>query len=300
MSADLVTHPEVVRAIVRILRRAGVAQQDTNDGVGDVQLRILKWMRLRPKFRWPKTVEEMKALAIRATKTELLDRWKKAKRRKAKGDAGAIVEDPDSHAAESRPSSEREPIDQKRFIELLRRVLDEREKGDIDARILDLLVDDEDQASIGEKLGLSHQQVRDRLRSMRAAFALAMTATFSVGGALVILLALRVPQGPTPTRYYQPSTDVAFNEASPDKVAAEEREQARAPCRSADWDKCLDLLDAAAQLDPQGDQAREIQAVRDAAQQFKDDDLREREVKFGPNAPKAPPKAPKPAPAPSK
>jgi hypothetical protein len=239
---------------------------------------------------WPATVDAWKGLAITATKSFLFDRWKKAKRRAKLGDAGVVVEDADTHVAETRRLSERDPLDHKKGLQLLDEFLAESKKGDLDARILDALMDDKDQAEIALELGLTHQQVRDRVRVIRATFGAKVTA-FLGAGALGLFLLLR---GPAEPRYVAVGPDTVFTDASPEAEAAHLRDMAREPCRASKWDRCVDLLDQAARLDPAGDKAPEIQAVRDRVAQDLNDQLREREAKPGshPQAPKAP-KAPK-------
>jgi len=289
MSAELLTHRDVTTSISRILRCAGIRQQDMGDGVGDVQLRILHSLRNKPRFLWPATVDAWKGLAITATKSHLYDRWKKAKRRARLGDVGVVVEDVDAHAAESRRLSERDPLDHEKGLRLLDQFLAESKKGDLDARILDALLDDKDQAEIAVELGLTHQQVRDRVRVIRATFGAKVTAVLGAG-ALGLFLLLR---GPAEPRYYALAPDTVFTEASPEEESADLRDLARAPCRASDWARCLELLDEAASLDPAGDRAPEIQAARDRVAQEMNDQLREEEAKPK-TAPQPSPRAPKP------
>ena len=287
-NAELLTHATVTGTIVRIVRCAGIRKQEHEDAVGDVQLRILHSLRNKPQLLWPKTVEAWKGLAISATKSFLFDRWKKAKRRAKLGDVGVVVEDAGEHAAETRRLSERDPLDQAKAMRLLGDFLEEGKKGDLDARILDALLDDKDQAEIAAELGLTHQQVRDRIRVMRAAFGAKVTAILG-SGALALFLLLRVPTEP---RYYAPGPEAAFTEASPEEESADLRDMAREPCRASDWGRCTELLDQAATLDPAGDKTPEIQAVRDRMAQELDDRLRQQEAK-PPRVPQRP-KAPQP------
>jgi DNA-directed RNA polymerase specialized sigma24 family protein len=288
MSAKLLTHADVTKTIARILRCAGVRAQDMGDGVADVQVRILHALRNRPQLLWPTTVEAWKALGIRATKSHLYDQWKKAKRRAELGDVGVVVENSDEHAAETRRLSERDPLDHEKGLKLLDEILTESKKGDLDARILDALLDDKDQAEIAAELGLSHQQVRDRVRVLRATFGAKVTAVLGAG-ALGLFLLLK---GPTEPRYYALAPDTVFTEASPEEESADLRDMARQSCQASSWDRCIELLDEAARLDPAGDQAPAIQAVRDRVAQERNDELRQEEAKPHP-APTAPPKAPK-------
>lgn len=73
--------------------------------------------------------------------------------------------------------------------------------------------------------------------------------------------------------------DVVLGETPPAELATELRNEARGVCRRGEWRRCLDLLDDAADLDPAGDQAPEIQAARDAATQGFDDALRQERAK---------------------
>jgi DNA-directed RNA polymerase specialized sigma24 family protein len=273
--AELLTHRDVTTAVSRILRCAGIRPQDMGDGVGDVQLRVLHSLRNKPALMWPATVEAWKGLAITATKSLLYDRWKKAKRRTKLGDVGVVVEDADAHAAEGRRLSERDPLDHQKGLQLLDQFLAESKKGDLDARILDAMLDDKDQAEIAAELGLTHQQVRDRVRVIRATFGAKVTAVLG-SGALALFLFLR---GPAEPRYYALGPETSFTEATPQEVSADLRDMARAPCRASEWAKCLELLDEAAELDPAGDRAPEIQAARDRVAQEMNDNLREEEAK---------------------
>jgi len=275
MSAELLTHPDVTKPIVRILRSAGIRPQDMGDGVADVQVRILHSLRNRPQLPWPGTVDAWKGLAITSTKHFLLDLWKKAKRRKKLGDVGAVVEDVDAHEAEARRLSERDPLDHQKGLRVLDEYLAESKKGDLDARILDALLDDKDQAEIATELGLTHQQVRDRVRVMRAAFGAKVTAILG-SGALAVFLLLK---GPAEPGYYALGPETVFTEASPQEESADLRDMARGPCRESRWKECLELLDEAARLDPAGDRAPEVQAARDHIAEGLNDELREEEAK---------------------
>jgi hypothetical protein len=178
-------------------------------------------------------------------------------------------------------------MDHQKALALLDDFLAERNKGDLDARILDAMLDDKDQAEIAADLGLTHQQVRDRIRAMRSAFAAKVTAVLG-SGALALFLLLRGPA--QPAGYYALGPETPFTEASPQEEAADLRDLAREDCRSATWDRCAELLDAARELDPSGDAAPEIQAARDRMAEELNDLLREREAKPGatPHRPKAP------------
>jgi DNA-directed RNA polymerase specialized sigma24 family protein len=291
--ADLLATPEIARVLAGILRKAGIPAQDLSDAVGDVQLRVLRSLRNRPVMLWPGDLEEWKRLSIRAARSHLIDQWRRAKRRKELGDQGLVAENPDEAQAPGRRPSERDPIDQKRALALLDEFLDGR--ADVDDKILEGLLDDKDQAEIAKELGLSHQQVRDRVRSMRAAFR--VKAGAALGGILTVVLVLFLG-GPHEPRYYARAPEQVLADAPPEEVAADLRDQARPMCQSRQWDRCMQLIDDAAVLDPQGDRAPEIQAARDAYQQLLDDQQSSRMAKPGDHPPRPRP-APGAPPAPS-
>ncbi len=290
MSADLIVHPVVVRAIGGLLFVAGIPAQERGDGVADVQVRVLRSLHRKPDFLWPKTVESMKGLSVRCTLSYLIDRQRKATRRRRLGDVGVVVENPDDHEAQTRRPSERHPLDLQKVRTIVRAYLEQSNMPAEDARILEGLLNDEDQAQIGKEIGLSHQQVRDRVRKFRTAFRIEAAALGA--GALAVFLFLRALGGPHVPRYYPHAEDVALKDASPQQIAADLRERARPSCRNAKWAPCLALLNAAADLDPDGDGADEIQAVRDRAQSELEDETRGRDAKTG--LPLPTPKSPRP------
>jgi DNA-directed RNA polymerase specialized sigma24 family protein len=283
MSAEALAHPDVVQAVSGVLRHGGIAPADLGDAVADVQVRVLHALRNKPALLWPQTRESWKALSIRAAQTLLIDRSKKARRR-AKTDAGAC-EEPDAHPAPARRPSEREPLDQKMAVELLAAHLAESKHPAIDLEIVDRLQAGQDQATIAVEMGLSHQQIRDRVRAIRKSFRLRLSGVLGSAAAagFALLMILRSPGAPPKTEVANAlrpdAPEVVLTEASPTELAADLREQARDVCRRGEWVACLDRLDGAAVLDPAGDQAPEIQAARDAAAQGMNDELRQLEAK---------------------
>jgi hypothetical protein len=176
---------------------------------------------------------------------------------------------------------------------LLEEYLRESPKADIDARIIEGFLNDEDQAEIGKAVGLSHQQVRDRVRTIRAIFGVKAASVLGVG-ALAVLLLLRSPDVPSYPRYYS-HDEVTLKDATPQQLAGDLRERARPLCQKEEWLDCLVLLDAARTLDPEGDRALAIQGARDRAAAGLQD-MHEYDAKpgLGPRrkAPKPAPKAP--------
>jgi DNA-directed RNA polymerase specialized sigma24 family protein len=283
MSAELLAHPDVVKACTGILRGGGIAPQDLGDAVSEVQVRVLHSLRNKLQMMWPQTVESWKALTIRSTQTYLFDRTKKARRR-GKTDAGAC-ETPDDHAARPRRPSERDPLDQKLAMGVLAEHLAESKDAATDLEIVDRLQAGQDQAEIAAELGLTHQQVRDRVRAIRKSFrrrlAGAIGTVAAAGFALFMVLQPSEPEAWTHVAVtpHPNAPEVVVTEVPPARLAAEIRDRARGACRSSEWSDCLELLDAAAERDPAGDQAPEIQAARDAATSGVNDSLRQMEAK---------------------
>ena len=293
-AVDLIADTQVVLIIACILRADRVATQDLKDEIANVQYRMLKSLRKKLVVFWPVNVDEMKGLAVKCTRSRIVDRFREAKRKRKIGDVGNLVEDPDEHAASSRRASERDPLDHQKLVTFLDEFLKKSPKAAIDARIFEGWLNDEDQAEIAKAVGLSHQQVRDRVRTIRAVF-YGQLAVLGAG-ATALFIWLHGPELPNGPRFYlhPHADDVALKDATPLELAADLRDRARPLCQKAQWDDCLPLINAAATLDPEGDRSPAIQAVRDRAASEIEDNLRERESKFGPPSPR--PKAPKQAP----
>jgi DNA-directed RNA polymerase specialized sigma24 family protein len=254
--ADLLAHPDVVEVITRILRRFRVGTQDVGDGVADVQRRVLYSLRNKPLLLWPKDLAEWKRLAVRGTKHELIDRARKAKRRRELGDEGLVAPEPDTSAAEGRRHTERHPIDHARGMELLEQLLKENPNGETWRTILDGLCDDKDQAEIAKELGLSHQKVRDETRTMRARFH-AKVVTALGAGALAAALFLK-PSNPNVGAGRPPERPETTASSSPPltpeqaaKVAAL-RATGHAKALEKDWAACWEAYFEAERIDPEG------------------------------------------------
>jgi hypothetical protein len=282
MPAELLAHPDVVQAITRVIR-GDIARQDQPDAVGEVQLRVLHSLRNKPQLLWPQTLESWKALAIRSAQTWLFDRSKKAKRRK-KSDAGTI-EQPDEHADRARRPSEREPLDQKLAMGLFAEHLADSKHPEVDLEIVDRLQAGQDQAEIAVEMGMTHQQIRDRVRALRKSFRLRLTgavgAVAAAGFAFFMIFGSpgERPKSQLANAPHHLAPDAVLGETPPAELATDLRNEARGVCRNGEWRRCLDLLDDAAELDPSGDQAPEIQAARDVATQGFNDALRQERAK---------------------
>jgi len=289
--ADQLAHPEVTAAISRILRSAGIRAQDMEDGVANVQVKVLKSLSKKPFVKWPQDPGAWKGLAITSTKTYLIDRWRKAARDKKKGDVGLKVEDADTFELIMRRASERHPLDHQRALQLVEQVLGETSNRALMERILEAIVNDESHVQVAEEMGLKPQQVADKWRFFRADFR-AKVATVLGGGALAILgVLLTGRERPGEHRYYQHGPEVALHDATPLEVAAELRDEAKDLCVDhGNWDRCLELLNAAWRLDPEGDRSPSVQAMRDLAVQGQSDERHDRV--HNPELPAHPPTPP--------
>jgi DNA-directed RNA polymerase specialized sigma24 family protein len=186
----LLTHEEVIATFVYILRRGRIPTQELKDEVANVQLQILHSLRNVPWFLWPDTLPAMKALARKAAKTRIIDRWRKNKRDLEAGNLGSIIEDVDEHAAPSRHPSERDPIDQQTELRLLAEVAAASDKPDVTRRLIEGLYEGKGQKEIAEELSLSPREVRDRVAKIRRSFNRKVSAAFGGVGALSVGLFL--------------------------------------------------------------------------------------------------------------
>jgi DNA-directed RNA polymerase specialized sigma24 family protein len=262
---ELLTHPEVIATIVYILRRARIPMQEIDDGVQQVELRMLKSQRNKPQFLWPSTLPAMKALARKTTKTHVIDLWRKKNVDMEAGNVGLVIEDLDDHAAPSRHPSERHPMDQKTALGLLDEVVTASEKPELTRLLVEGLYEGKGQAEIAAELGLRPREIRDHVAQIRRRLARIRDSMLGVGALSVGLVLMTA-------RALHPS-DGQVGSGVPDKSAVELRKEAEPFCQRADWDPCLRLLNSAAELDPVGDRTPKIRKVReDAARRQKRDE----------------------------
>jgi DNA-directed RNA polymerase specialized sigma24 family protein len=261
---ELLTHPEVIATIVYILRSARIPTQELQDGVQQVELKMLQSQRNKPQFLWPNTLPAMKALARKTAETYVIDRWRKNNVDMKAGNLGLIVEDLDEHEAPSRHPSERHPMDHKTAFDLLEEVVTKSKQPELTRRVVEGLYEGKGQTEIATELGLPAREIRDHVAQIRRRFSRIRDSVLGVG-ALSVGLFFGV-------RALHPG-DGGVATGVPHKSAAELRNEAEPFCRRAEWDECLRRLDSAAELDPRGDRTPEIRKVRDeAARQQKRDE----------------------------
>jgi hypothetical protein len=289
-SAVLLHHAEVKAVIARIVGRF-LHTQDVEDGIGDVQLKVLGWQRRSPGTFWAKDLAGYKIVAATAAKSYLVSRYRR-KLLQDSFDAGLVVHDADAQASRVLDPAALEPADAKKALVLFAEDVEKSKHPEMIAEIFNRLLAGEDQAEIARNMCLSHQQVRDRVREIRKRFGkkkVGLLGTFGAGTAFAVgLFALRWMSGaytvaePTGVAYVNHRHEQqVFVEMTAVQQAKDIRESARFACRSFEWSECLDLLDRAAVIDPEGDRAPEVQAARDTATKIIDDEIRTANAKHG-------------------
>lgn len=210
------------------------------------------------------------------------------------------VELPETLASEDRPEEARS----------LARWATEQTQGNPDAiRTLDWMAREgsgEKLAHIAEEEALPAPQVRQRVsrlrRFMRAQWKAELAAVAAVVVAILVIWAwLRDPApqpvAPAPELVPIPAPEVVPPPTpSPVERGRAVRELALRDCQAERWQRCLDGLDEAAELDPAGDEAPDVAAARERAEEALAPDEAETMAKPGPDrsssarpTPQAPP-----------
>ncbi|HEY8090179.1 MAG TPA: hypothetical protein VIF09_20100 [Polyangiaceae bacterium] len=285
---DLLLHPEVVGATAKVLRGGGVQAQELSDAVGDVQLRVLHSLRNRPTFLWPREVGEWKGLCIQSARTWLYDRNDKAKSARKAGDVGLMAGDDAGGGAESHAPDVRDDL------ELVEQAVKSSAKPELDREVVRGMYEEEPQAIIAQRLGITEEVVRNRVRVIRQRFYALWSAVVVGATAIVLVFAMRRPDdggGFASIEHPRPLPSLV-------ELASFIREDAKKACGETDhFDRCIEELDQAKLLDPAGDQDPRIQQVR----QHVKDVQQERQDEQNPidNAKPGSPLFPQPKPAPT-
>jgi DNA-directed RNA polymerase specialized sigma24 family protein len=179
----LVAHPDVVRSIGATLRRKGVASQDLEEAIADVQVASIEVAR---SAGMPASLAQWKALATTIAVRRSLNRVRNARRRR-KYDAG-LCEEPDAYLSPTLHWEHRDPVDTKRFLVILKELFDTGQMPEDGQEILQAEADEVPREEIAAELGLTKTIVRKRLFRVRAKFRARLTAL----GMLVLLMLLLV------------------------------------------------------------------------------------------------------------
>jgi hypothetical protein len=251
MSEALFYDPAVLKVVRAILASRGIrGEQDLEDGIGEVVLACIE--HVRRTGRPPEGAEEAIVIARSIASAHGVDEARKRLHR-SKSNAGATA-DADEHAQQRPPSLD--PVDQERMLGAIRQVL-----RDDEIRVLADVGAGVPQTELAAETGTAPATQRKRTEASRdkAMRALGARGYWLAGGFAALLAgvgaviyagAFRTPGDPTHN--------------DPREQAAEQRSEAAAACGARSWDACASALDRAAQLDPKGDRAADVEALRAA------------------------------------
>jgi DNA-directed RNA polymerase specialized sigma24 family protein len=232
-------------AIEAVLRRQGVAPPDVED------LRQVVLAQALETSTPPPDLDQCIGLVRKMARDVAIDHFRRRARR-SKFDAGPY-ENPDDRAAVEAPGEER--LDVGRQIAW---VQDRIEDGTISPRQAGMLASAADGVpgiAIAREWGLTDQTVRNELSRARKTARLSWAAFIGSGVVAAIVLYGLVSRPP-------PAREVGADLPHRLQVAQQLRGRALQECRSERWADCLQDLDRAAQLDPAGDAAPEVQNAR--------------------------------------
>ncbi len=164
-TTPLVARGDVVRYLRATLRRYGVAPEDTADAIADAQLAAIEVARTG---RMPSDPAGWKALAATIAARSAIDRLRETEARR-KYDAG-LCEDPDAFAPPGPRGAERDPVDTKTYLDVLKDLFDSGWMPEHAAEILWGEADQTPHAEIAAELGVTETVVDNRLCRMRTTF----------------------------------------------------------------------------------------------------------------------------------
>jgi len=170
--AILLTDREVDRATCGTLLRNGWPEEEIEDGLADVRLRVIAAIhRGEPP---PPTLRAMRAFCAKVAKDHAIDRLRK--RETAEKWSDGLCEDPDEVAALVFSGEPRDPVDAARQLELAAELFREGKMPEHGVDILEGVASGCSYAEVGEDLGLTHWAVKGRLKTMRKRFSEAIVA----------------------------------------------------------------------------------------------------------------------------
>jgi DNA-directed RNA polymerase specialized sigma24 family protein len=182
----LVACPDVVRCIRTTLRRHGVARQDMDDAIADVQAECIEAVRTR---RAACSLAQWKALAATIAVRWALDRLREAKVR-SKYDVG-FCEDADAFVRPTLHWEHLDPIDRKKYLAVLKDLFDSGQMPEHGEEILQGEADEVPHEQIAAEIGVSTTVVDNRLYRMRSKF-FARLAALGMLSVVVLLLGVLV------------------------------------------------------------------------------------------------------------
>ena len=181
----LVAHRDFVRYVRATLARYGVARRDMEDAIADVQAGAIAAARRK---RMPADLEEWKALGVTVAVRQATKRQRKA-RVARKYDAG-LCEEPDRYLTPTLYWEQRDPVDTKRYLAILKDLFDAGEMPEDGAEILLGEADHVPHEELAQELGISRKAVGMRLVRMRDKFYARLAALGMLVLVLLMLLAV--------------------------------------------------------------------------------------------------------------
>lgn len=171
-TTHLVARPDVVRYLRAILRRFGVALQNMEDAIADVQTDSIEAARVGCMPAGP---AEWKAFAGAIAVNWAIDRLRETEVR-SKYDAG-LCDDADVYARPTLYWEHRDPVDTRRYLAVLKALFDSEQMPEHGAEILWGEADKVPHKEIAAEIGVSKSVVRNRLFRMRARFQARLAAS---------------------------------------------------------------------------------------------------------------------------
>jgi DNA-directed RNA polymerase specialized sigma24 family protein len=166
----MLTHPLIVAAIRTTLKKRGVKLQDLEDRIADVQVRVLDRLQMGAE---PNDVREMERLCRVVAKRMVANEREKEKGRSVYH--VGLVGEPDDYAP-LETARQRDPVDQRRLLDILHATLAAAAAPERAFAILDGVAAGETYAEIGTELGLTERAVRYHLEALREDFRLRVIA----------------------------------------------------------------------------------------------------------------------------
>jgi DNA-directed RNA polymerase specialized sigma24 family protein len=183
-------HPEVARAICAALAAHGMRPQDLEDGLQDVYVIALTAFR-SGKVQAPADLRAMKAYCATIAKNHARKTLRDAATR-CQHFAGSC--DPDEHTPlEYGVTSERDPVDARRQLEVLAQLFREGRMPEHGVDILEGMASRCPLGTIAAALGISERAVEGRLKTMRGVYRARMVRLGLVPGAEPLLTTVSLP-----------------------------------------------------------------------------------------------------------
>jgi DNA-directed RNA polymerase specialized sigma24 family protein len=154
----------VAKAICGTLRATGIRQQDVQDGLQEVYVRALRFIRVKPAAA-PTELANMKAFCARVARNYALDQYRKWKRRKEDLDAQCDRAEYGVVDRESVPR--RDPVDARRQLEVLAELFREGRMPEHGVDILEGVACGCTFKQVAQAVGINEELAKWRMREMK-------------------------------------------------------------------------------------------------------------------------------------